>query len=172
MNVFVPDAEFVVFETEHWRVNQRVDSPLPGYLVVGARCESSLHSLADGALVELGPILSRAAAVLESLLDAEHVHVCQFGYESGHSTHFHLIPIYEWVKEAYFQAAAERETEVWYPDFADGPSLTLFVSEEFSRGRSPCEIRGPAMFHVIRQLRDAFSVTRGCTRRRPRYSFD
>lgn len=156
LNSFVPDGEFIVFETEHWRVNQRVDSPLPGYLIVGARYGSSLSNLSDGALVELGPILSAASTVLEELLDPEHVHVCRFGHEPGHSVHFHVIPICEWVTAAYFQAVADRKTGLVYPDFADGASLTLFASEEFSRGRSPCRVPGPGISDLIRQLRRAF----------------
>ena len=160
MTAFVPDAEFIVFESDHWRVNQRVDSLLPGYLVVGARTGSSWSLLSASALLELGPVLSAAVRTLQKCLSPEHVHVCSFGHDSGHSLHFHVIPIYEWVKEMYFQAVTDGGTEVVYPDFADGASLTLFVSEEFSRGRSLCKVPGPSVREIIQELSSAFAQVR------------
>lgn len=33
MNEFRPPVELIVHETDHWLVNQRIDSALPGYLI-------------------------------------------------------------------------------------------------------------------------------------------
>jgi diadenosine tetraphosphate (Ap4A) HIT family hydrolase len=83
----------------------------------------------------------------------EHIHVCSFGHSPGHTVHFHVIPVYEWMKHAY-RRLARTDAAVQYPSFADGASLTLFVSEEFTRRRAPCEIPEPSVEHVIRTLKD------------------
>jgi diadenosine tetraphosphate (Ap4A) HIT family hydrolase len=160
LSVFIPSHEFVVQETEHWRVNHRVDTTLPGYLIVGAKDSRAvdLNHLPQAALVEMGPLFSSLTDALQSLFEPEHVHICRFGHDSGQTLHFHIIPSYDWVKEAYRVAATEGGTEIQYPAFSDGASLTLFVSEEFARGRAPCEIIGPNIEEVIRVLKIELST--------------
>jgi hypothetical protein len=60
------------------------------------------------------------------------------------------------MKDAYRRMAGDGEV-VRYPSFADGASLALFVSEEFTRGRAPCEIPEPSIDRVIQTLRHALS---------------
>ena len=53
---FQPPAHLVILETEHWRINHRVDSALPGYLMLGARLPmSDLAAMPEEALIQLGP---------------------------------------------------------------------------------------------------------------------
>jgi hypothetical protein len=70
--------------------------------------------------------------------------------------HFHVIPVYEWMKQAY-RRMARKDEAVQYPNFTDGFSLTLFVSEEFTRRRAPCAIPEPSLECVIQTLRDGLS---------------
>jgi diadenosine tetraphosphate (Ap4A) HIT family hydrolase len=156
LSVFIPNHEFLVYETEHWRVNQRIDSPLPGYLMVGAKDPKAvdLTQLSEVALSEMGAVLAMATGALQRLFKPEHLHICRFGHDNGHTVHFHIIPIYKWVIEAYRRASRDGGTHVQYPDFIDGSALTLFVTEEFGRGRAPCEIIEPSIGAVIQVLRD------------------
>lgn len=160
LSVFIPRNEFFVYETDHWYVNQRVDSTLPGYLMVGAKEPKAvdLTQLSEDALSEMGTVLGMVTGALQRLFQPEHLHICRFGHDTGHSVHFHVIPIYKWVKEAYRRASREGETQVRYPDFTDGASLTLFVSEEFGRGRTPCEIVEPSIGAVIQVLRETLNT--------------
>jgi diadenosine tetraphosphate (Ap4A) HIT family hydrolase len=153
-----PSDQFVVYETKYWQVNQRVDTTLPGYLMVGAKDPIALElaNLPAGALLELGCVLRTVTAALQTSFKPEHIHVCCFGHSPGHTVHFHVIPVYEWMKQAY-RRMARKDEAVQYPNFTDGASLALFVSEEFTRRRAPCEIPGPRIEHVIQALRDALS---------------
>ena len=147
-----------MYETVHWRVNQRVDSALPGYLIVGAREQeaSELAHLSPDALSELGLVLGTVTGTLQRLFQPEHIHICRFGHDLHHTVHFHVIPIYGWVRQAYDRISRQSTAQRRYPTFADGASLTLFVSEEFREGRAPCEIVQPNIHDAIFALREAF----------------
>ena len=153
-----PSDQLVVYETEHWQVNQRVDATLPGYLIVSAKDPNAfeLATLSSGALMEVGGVLRTVTAALRTSFKPEHIHVCCFGHSPGHTVHFHVIPVYEWMKQAY-RRMARKDDAVQYPNFTDGASLTLFVSEEFTRRRAPCEIPEPSIERAIQTLRDALN---------------
>jgi diadenosine tetraphosphate (Ap4A) HIT family hydrolase len=159
LSVFIPNHEFVVYETAHWRVNQRVDTTLPGYLMVGAKDPKAgdLTQFSKDALSEMGAVLSIATGALQTHMEPQHIYICRFGHDKGHTIHFHVIPIYQWVIEAYRRVSREGGTHAQYPDFTDGSSLTLFVTEEFARGRAPCEIVEPSIGAVIQVLREVLN---------------
>src|SRR5262245_17200160 len=49
---------FHVLETDGWLVNHRMNSALPGYLMISAKADTDdLFDLPQGALEELGPLL-------------------------------------------------------------------------------------------------------------------
>ena len=149
MSVFIPPDGFIIYETEHWRVNQRCDATLPGYLMVAAKDPEAvaLHSLSHGALTEMGVVLGAVVSALETCFHPQHVFVCRFGLDAGHTVHFHVIPIYPWVVAAYERKSGSLE--------ADGPMLTLFVSEELTHGRCPCQDIGLTVQEAISTLRKA-----------------
>ena len=151
MAVFVPPDEFVIYETEHWRVNHRCDATLPGYVMVGAKdTASDLFNLPHAALIEMGLMLSAVVQALEVNFQPEHIHICRFGHDAGHSLHFHVIPIYDWVREAYCQTNSEIQ--------ADGPSLTLFVSENLTKNRAAVNSTGITVKEAIRVLRQTLQT--------------
>ena len=151
--------ELLVRAAQHWVVVQRADATLPGYLIVAAKRASArrIEDALPGALAELGPLLGEVAGAVREVLRPCHLHICLFGSEPGFSVHFHVIPIYDWVREAYERAVRERATEIEYPELLDGASLTLFVSEEFARGRAPCPVPEPDVGEAILRLRRALS---------------
>jgi diadenosine tetraphosphate (Ap4A) HIT family hydrolase len=159
VETFVPGDEFVVHETQNWRVNHRVDSTLPGYLIVAAKNANALDfsDLSPVALSELGTVFGIVTGALKTFLRPEHIHICRFGHDSDYKVHFHMIPIYRWVKEAYRRMVDQGGREVHYPNFIDGPSITLFVSEEFRCGQTPSEIPQPSVKEVIGILRAALT---------------
>jgi len=54
-----------------------------------------------------------------------------------------------------YRRMADDSDVARYPSFTDGASLTLFVSEEFTRGRAPCKISEPSIDDVVQTLRGA-----------------
>ena len=156
--------ELIIKETEHWIVNHRVGTRLPGYMMVGARKETAeVHGLSAEAWTELGPLLGLAQRALSDLFDPEHIYVGRYGHTPGQSLHFHVIPVYDWVLAAF--AADERYRvlrSLYTPGVAtsdpDGAELTLFVWREFCESKTPPSIQGPSVEETIRLLREKMAA--------------
>ncbi len=101
--MFVPPEEFIVFESRHWRINQRVDAKLPGYLMMATKDPNtvSFSTIAREALVEMGPVLAKITSVIENNLHPQNLYVGRYGHMGRHNLHFHIIPIYDWVAERF-----------------------------------------------------------------------
>jgi len=167
MPSFLPPDHLVVAETEHWILNHRVDASLPGYFMVGARAET--HSLADlpeAALRELGLHLARLQSILTELYNPPHFYVGRYGHMKGHSIHFHVIPIYGWVADAFvaderYRVLHQFYTPGDYEDATDAPfdgaEMTLYVWREFCESDTPPEILGPSVEEVVELVRGKLS---------------
>jgi diadenosine tetraphosphate (Ap4A) HIT family hydrolase len=162
--MFIPPPKFVIHETAHWRINQRVDASLPGYLMLGARDPAAVRfeCLTTDALMQLGPLLKATVGVIEQVLSPRHVYISRFGHSPGHTVHFHLIPVYSWVIEAFRKDGRYRVLEQFYrPDLAklgfDGPDMNLFISREFAESLTPPRNEGPNMDTALELLRRAFA---------------
>jgi diadenosine tetraphosphate (Ap4A) HIT family hydrolase len=158
----------IVCETEHWRANQRVDSKLPGYLVVEPKAGGdSLPALSAEALAELGPLLARLEAALTKVLSPRRVYVCRWGHAPGFPVHFHLIPLTDGVVGAFAQDERYRVLESFYaepedddPEPWDGPDYCLYIAREFGEAATPPEIDGPTVQEAVRALRERLSPPR------------
>jgi diadenosine tetraphosphate (Ap4A) HIT family hydrolase len=157
---FVPPEEMIVHETPHWRINQRVNCPVPGYLMVGAKAANAveLSDLTEAAQREIGSLLAQATRILRAALGAERVYVARFGHDPGHTVHFHVIPVYSWIVAAY-HADARYAVE---PN-PDGGNLTLFIWREYCESGSPPPCSGPSVAASIATLRSRFSESGGRT---------
>jgi diadenosine tetraphosphate (Ap4A) HIT family hydrolase len=153
-------AEFHVFETEHWLVNHRMNSALPGYLMLGAKASAdNLGDLGADALSSLGQVLAQSQSAMLDALKPQRVYIGRFGHSPGYPLHFHLIPIYDWVETLFWADARYRVLE----NFAEGPGetpvdgaeLTLFVWREFCERAVPPAIKGPSVRQAIDLLREA-----------------
>lgn len=141
-----------IHETEHWILKQRGDSKLPGYLILASRADdaTSLSDLEHEALCELGLLQAAATSALESKLGASLVYVCRFGHDTGYSPHFHLVPLYPWIEEAY---AADTD---WPDEDPDGPVYFKYITEVFALMNRAPEIDGPSIEDAVATLRGEF----------------
>jgi diadenosine tetraphosphate (Ap4A) HIT family hydrolase len=101
--MFEPPRKLILFESRNWRVNQRVDAFVPGYLMmtpVDPRA-MSLTTMDDDALREMGPLMAKITRIIEEHLRPRHLYVSRYGHMEGHSFHFHIIPVYDWMAEAF-----------------------------------------------------------------------
>ena len=164
MPPFRPPADLIVSETDHWIINHRVDSSLPGYFMVGSRLETnSLSDLPEAALHELGIHLAKLQKILTELLNPPHFYVGRYGHMAGRSIHFHVIPIYDWVADAFVADDRYRVLHQFYTagDYDDGSDalfdgaeMTLFVWREFCEGSTPPFVTGPSVSEVVASIRD------------------
>ena len=105
---------FILHETEHWIVNHRLNSALPGYVMLGARANvSALHELPESALAELGPLLAKTQRIVETLFKPKRLYIGRYGHEPDHPIHFHVIPIYDWVEDLFWQDERYRVLETF-----------------------------------------------------------
>ena len=150
--------QFKIYETEHWLINHRIDSALPGYLMVSStEFVHELIELSEDALSSLGPLLAKTQDVMRSLLLPGRVYIGRYGHTSGNTFHFHLIPIYDWVEELFWQdaryRALEKLAESSGASATDGAELTLFVWREFCERSAPPTIKGPSVLQTIEMLK-------------------
>jgi diadenosine tetraphosphate (Ap4A) HIT family hydrolase len=150
--------QFHVSETSGWLVNHRINSALPGYLMVSSRSfTNDLSELSPEALAELGPLIARAQTALGTVLGAKRVYIGRYGHAPGYPIHFHIIPIYQWVEDLFWQDERYRLLQT----FAEGPGetptdgaeLTFFVWREFCERADPPPIKGPSITETIELLR-------------------
>jgi len=91
--------ELIIHQTRHWTLNQRIDSALPGYCMLGSRQPATaFHQLPEQALAEFGPLLARVEREMDTLLRPRRIYVGRYGHMPGLPVHFHLIPLYDWVE--------------------------------------------------------------------------
>lgn len=151
--------QFHLLETEHWLVNHRINSALPGYLMVGSkRHVDDLADLCPAALGELGPLLALVQRFLQERFGAERVYLGRFGHTPGFSVHFHAIPVYAWVERAFVRDPCYRALDDFREaDFGhapDGADLTLYVTREFCERVPPAAIEGPSVETVMATARE------------------
>jgi diadenosine tetraphosphate (Ap4A) HIT family hydrolase len=139
-----------------------MNSALPGYLMVSSKPHTNdLSDLPENALAELGPLLATAQSALRRELDAQRIYIGRYGHTPGYPIHFHIIPIYDWVEDLFWNDNRYRLLE----NFAEGPGetatdgaeLTLFVWREFCERAEPPPIKGPSISQAIELLRKAMS---------------
>ena len=156
------DPAYILHETEHWQLNHHLASALPGYLMLGAK--APIHSLADmpeAALAELGGLLAKTQRVMEAQLKPKWLYISRYGHMPGFPLHFHFIPVYDWVEEAFWRDERYRllqgfGTQPPAKPLTDGAELTLFVWREFGESMTPPQIQGETVHSVIDRLRKAF----------------
>ncbi|WP_352230458.1 HIT family protein [Rhizobium sp. CG5] len=151
-------AEFRIFETEHWSVNQRMDCALPGYLIVSTKQSTTeLAALSHDALAEFGSLLSRVQAAVQKTVAAQRVYIGRYGHSPGYPLHFHVIPICDWVEALFWQDERYRLLTTFADGTdttqTDGAELTLFVWREFCERTTPPPISGISVAEAIQRLR-------------------
>ena len=166
MDAFQPPEHLVILRTEHWVLNHRVDSALPGYLMLGARMAANdLAQMPPEALAELGTLLARAQDGLGRVLNPEHLYIGRYGHVAGYSLHFHITPICGWVKQLFFSDPRYRVLQNFYQPTADaggetdGAELTLYVWREFCENPAPPPTQGPSLQEVVERLKAFMSAT-------------
>lgn len=154
----VIDDRFHIRQTPNWLINHRVNSALPGYLMIGAHSASdNLANLTVEALQELGSLLATAEDFLKQRLQARQVYIGRYGHSIGYPIHFHIIPIYAWVEDLFWHDERYRLLN----SFADGPGetatdgaeLTFFVWREFCEREIAPPVSGPSVQEVIGLMR-------------------
>ena len=154
----IPD-QFVICEASFWIINHRLNSALPGYLMVASKLPVyDLSDLPNSALTELGPLLAEAQRALQTNMKPVRIYIGRYGHSPGFPIHFHIIPVYDWVEDLFWCDERYRVLEHFIEPRSgpgtDGAELTLFIWREFCERPNPPPIKGPSVSEVIALLRD------------------
>jgi diadenosine tetraphosphate (Ap4A) HIT family hydrolase len=170
MGDFEPPKHLVILQTEHWVLNHRVDSALPGYLMLGARMPTNdLYRMRPQALAELGPLLAETQKALDEILKPRHFYIGRYGHMAGHALHFHIIPVCEWVRRSFFGDPRYRvladlsrhSATAGATDETDGAELTLYIWREFCENPVPAKVFGPTVDEVVERLKASLCAPEG-----------
>jgi diadenosine tetraphosphate (Ap4A) HIT family hydrolase len=162
MGTFQIPKHLIILQTANWVLNHRVDSALPGYLVLGSRMATNdLSLMGPEALAQLGMLLATAQKALTAILRPEHLYIGRYGHTTGPALHFHLIPVCRWVRQSFFsdpryrilRDLARPTAAADTGDDTDGAELTLYVWREFCENPVPPKISGPSIHEVIERLK-------------------
>jgi diadenosine tetraphosphate (Ap4A) HIT family hydrolase len=164
---FQPPKHLVITQTDDWVLNQRVDAALPGYLMLAARAPANrFAAISRRGLSQLGKLMAAAQEALEAVLAPKHLYSGRYGHSHGHSLHFHIIPVYDWVIGGGFADPRYRQLRSLQTpgygradrvDWADGADLTLYIWREFCENPHPPAIAGPSICEVVERLKTHFS---------------
>jgi len=104
-----------VMHTDHWRVAHAFNSTLPGWLVLlPTRHLTSFTELTSEAADELGGLVRRLGAALETVTGCVKTYLMQFSEAEGFShLHLHLVP---------------RQPD--HPEDARGPRVFAYLAED------------------------------------------
>lgn len=155
---------FIIHQTRHWVINHRMDSALPGYLMLSARqMTNNLAQLPPEALAELGVLQAQIQVVLEDHLQPKRLYIGRFGHDAGHSIHFHFVPIHHWVETLFWSDERYRLLQTFgstqSPQPAtDGAELLLYVWREFCERPDPPQVPGVSVDAVIPALRERWDA--------------
>ena len=123
-----------IWEGDGWAINANMTYSIPGYMYVTHKSAINFSDLCPTDTTELGLALKLATHAAEKVLDPENVLVGRFGLVHGHPIHFHITPVYKWVKEALKSnpkyTAYQLNNPEGYPTVPDGAELQAFVWRE------------------------------------------
>jgi diadenosine tetraphosphate (Ap4A) HIT family hydrolase len=163
MGDFEPPKHLVILRTDHWVLNHRVDSALPGYLMLGARGCRPLIS--TGCARKHSRSLHRCRQMRKrrwtKFQKPRHFYIGRYGHTAGHAPHFHIIPVCEWVRQSFFSDPRYRVFADLSRHFAaagatdetDGAELTLYIWRVFRENPVPPRVFRPAVHEVVERLK-------------------
>ncbi|MNH21026.1 hypothetical protein D3C79_808180 [compost metagenome] len=113
---------FIIHQTRHWVLNHRMNSALPGYVMLSAKAQTNaLSTLPIEAQAELGVLLAQTQKIIEDLLQPKRLYIGRFGHDPGHSIHFHFIPVYPWVEALFWEDERYRALQTFGSIDSDEP---------------------------------------------------
>lgn len=157
----IPES-MVIKKTRFWVLNHRVNSALPGYLIMSSLITAQqLHDLPEASLIEMSKLMAETEKALQDILSPNHVYIGRYGHTPDLAIHFHFIPVCPWVIDLFWQDQRYRTLQQFGTDSpqtaTDGAELTLFIWREFCERKDPPHHYGPARDEVTALLKSRLS---------------
>ncbi len=126
-----------LLQGDHWQININLRYGVPGYLFVTSTSgtSDSFSALPPAAFPELGRFLGLACGAVEAVLQPEKVLTGKSGMVPDFPLHFHVLPLYRWITDAFQAAPAYHALQALnpegYPVAPDAAELIAFVWREY-----------------------------------------
>ncbi|WP_392551561.1 hypothetical protein RHO13_01400 [Orbus wheelerorum] len=151
-------ANMLIKQTAYWNINHRINSALPGYIMLSSRLdEGQLHLLPQKALTEMTYLMSKIDYALNELLTPNHLYISRYGHNKNLAIHFHFIPITQWLINLFWQDQRYRQLQSFGAEnpetITDGAELTFFIWREFCERPDPPIYQGPSREMIIEKLK-------------------
>lgn len=152
------EPSMLIKQTQYWTVNHRVNSALPGYIMLSSTSkETQLYGLPHEALIEMAKLMSNIERALTEILTPKYLYIGLYGHTKNLAVHFHFIPINQWVLDLFWQDQRYRQLQsfgIQAPETAtDGAELTFFIWREFCERLDPPPYQGLSRETIIDQLK-------------------
>lgn len=122
--------EHLIIETPHARVEQCLQCPIPGYLIVSAESPSrSLSEIPSNIWKDVSDALYAACRIVEKVIVPERVYICRFGEEIS-ELHFHVFPRTKELLDKYKKAIGTAASPI------SGPLLFDWARETYGKGKT------------------------------------
>ena len=123
-----------IWDGTGWVINANMSYSIPGYMYVTHKSATNFADLNQADTAELGLALKLATHAAQTVLLPENVLAGRFGLVPGHPIHFHITPVYTWVKDALMAdpkyTAYQTNNPENYPAIPDGAELQAFIWRE------------------------------------------
>lgn len=145
--------DYLVFETESFRVEQCRSCPLPGYLILSPKKRTRTCSdLEIETWRELGEAIATACRAVEAIIRPERIYIARFGEEVG-EIHFHIFPRTRWLLDQYQKKVNLSSGPV------SGPLIFDWSREAYKRDR-PHDFPEIGMEDALREIKKKVAETR------------
>ena len=118
---------------------------------------SEFHDLSEPALSELGSVIAKATQSIKACYNPDYIFTSRYGVIPGLSLHFHIIPIYTWIRDLLQSHPRYRCLDSLYnPDYGttpDAADFTLFIWREFIEARPPLAAEHFSLAETVAALR-------------------
>lgn len=76
----IPES-MMITKTKYWIINHRINSELPGYIMMSSRyLDKELYELPNAALQEMGILISKIDKALRNILHPQHIYIGKYGH--------------------------------------------------------------------------------------------
>lgn len=144
---------YLIFETESFRVEQCLLCPVPGYLILKPKkAVQRCSDLPIDTWRELGEAISTACRAVEAIIRPERIYIARFGEEVG-EIHFHIFPRTRWLLDRYRENINRPSGPV------SGPLIFDWARETYKRNR-PHDFPGIGMEDALQEIKKKASEIR------------
>jgi diadenosine tetraphosphate (Ap4A) HIT family hydrolase len=145
----VIESAFEICSDAYYVIEQCMDCPIPGYLIVTPVSQASrFEGLTKEEKTALGNILASAVAVVKRVVQPIRVYCAQFGENDG-PLHFHIFPRTEEITEEYLKENLLEHAMI------DGPILLGWSRRKYTDCEDPSHLD-----NVVHQIREALKRER------------